>query len=471
MPLIYISHREGDAPELAEKIAAHLKVCFGDEEVVLGSQPPETQTSEAVRTAVADCQVLIVLVGPNWSRGTEPGSPGLRDPKDTVRQEVETGLEEGLLILPAILPDAERLIDIPLPQPMAGLLRHQGVSLDGENPAEGLSELARRLETGLALRNIVRNSSLKRGSIHHRALPEEDLLGFTPENRPQDVLGLEHSNLSETRRAIDYQETALNLAREQKDREGECQALGKLGLAFGKVGETHRAIECFEKQLPLLKELGHRDLLGGTLANLGDAWAVRGDFPRAISFYNQQLGLALELEDRDMEAASQVGLGHCHIKMEQTERGVKFYERALDHIRKAGEPAEQARLFIGLGLNYRKLDRPAEAVDLFKQALERVRRLGDRREEVLLLNDLAETYEELKEPDLALGFREQQLELARELDDAGLEGQILLALAEEHHRRGDLKKALALAHQARERVHLKDYVLHRRIRQKIQEWE
>ncbi len=470
MPLIYISQREGDAPELTEKIVRHLKVCFGEAEVVSGEKLSAAEAPLAA-PAVGDCDVLLLLIGPHWRKGAEPGSPGLRDPKDRIRLEVETALETGSLVLPVSLGDTEVPCATELPQSLAGMFRQPAIPIDRDNPAEGLSELVRRLETGLALRNIVHNSTLKRSSIHHRELPKEDLLGYTPQNRPQDVLGLEHSNLSETRRAIDFQETALNLARESKDLEGECRALGKLGLAFGKIGETHRAIECFERQRIILKELGRRDQLGDVLANLGDAWAVRGDFARAIPCYNEQLGLALELEDRDMEAAAQVGLGHCHIKLDQLERGIKYYERAFARIRETGGPAEQARLLIGLGLNYRKLGRLADAVVQLKLALERVRRLGDRREEVLLLNDLAETYEELKEPDLAMGFRELQLEVARELDDTALEGQILLAMAEGCHRKGEREKALELARQAEKRVPLQNYALRRRIQEQLEHWQ
>ena len=219
----------------------------------------------------------------------------MRDPKDRVRLEIEAALEYGLVMVPVPLDNTPQPVMQDLPQSLSDFLRQPAVRLDPSNIQNGLAELTQRLETGLALQHVIRTSTLKRGSIHHRDLPEEDLLGFTDENRPEDIFGIEHSTLTDIRRAIDYQETALNLARESKDQEAESRALGKLGLAFGKMGESNRAINYFEKQLRILKELGKREELGDLLANLGDASAVQLDFVRAVSYYNEQLGLALEL--------------------------------------------------------------------------------------------------------------------------------------------------------------------------------
>ncbi|QPJ61109.1 MAG: tetratricopeptide repeat protein [Candidatus Nitronauta litoralis] len=472
MPKIYLSYREGEAPELVDQVVRHLSICFGESEILgSGSEDATIPLQDVLKEILNQCAAMVVLMGPNWSKGAEPGSAGLRDPKDPVRLEIEVGLGLGLLIVPVPFDNAPQPGMQSLPQSLVDFLRQPPVRLDPANTQSGLAELTKRLETGLALQHVIRNSTLKRGSIHHRELPEEDLLGFTDENRPEDIFGIEHSTLTDIRRAIDYQETALNLARESKDQEAESRALGKLGLAFGKIGESSRAIDCFEKQLRILKELGKREELGDLLANLGDASAVQLDFSRAVSYYNEQLGLSLELGDRDMEAAAQVGLGHCYIKMEDFERGVKFYERAYARIRETGDSGEQARLLVGLGLNYRKLGRAAEALDPLKQALELARRLGDRREEVFILEDIADTYRDLGEPDLFLGFRENQLEVARDLDDAPLEAQILMDIARDYHGRGEIKAALARAEQASTRVYLIDSAMHRRICEQIDSWK
>ncbi len=472
MAKIYLSYREGEAPELVDQVVRHLSICFGESEILgSGSEDSTAPVQEVLNEILSQCAALVVLIGPNWSKGTEPGSAGMRDPKDRVRLEIEAALEYGLVMVPVPLDNTPQPVMQDLPQSLDDFLRQPVVRLDPSNIQNGLAELTKRLETGLALQHVIRNSTLKRGSIHHRELPEEDLLGFTDENRPDDIFGIEHSTLTDIRRAIDYQETALNLARESKDQEAESRALGKLGLAFGKMGESNRAIEYFEKQLRILKELGKREELGDLLANLGDASAVQLDFDRAVTYYNEQLGLALELEDRDMEAAAQVGLGHCYIKMEDLERGVKYYERAYARIRETGENSEQARLLVGLGLNYRKLGRIADALDPLKQALELARRLGDRREEVFILEDIADTYRDLGEADLALGFRENQLEVAADLDDAPLEGQIMMDIAREQHRRGKVDAALELAERASKRVHLVDSDMHRRICEQMENWK
>ena len=71
-------------------------------------------------------------------------------------------------------------------------------------------------------------------------------------------LGNAYSDLGETRKAIDYYEQLLAIARETGDRHGEGAVLGNLGLAYSDLGETRKAIEYFEQDLAIARETGDR---------------------------------------------------------------------------------------------------------------------------------------------------------------------------------------------------------------------
>ena len=59
-------------------------------------------------------------------------------------------------------------------------------------------------------------------------------------------LGLAYSDLGETRKAIEYYEQDLAIARETGDRRGEGMTLGNLGNAYSDLGEPRKAIEYYE---------------------------------------------------------------------------------------------------------------------------------------------------------------------------------------------------------------------------------
>ncbi|MFQ5481250.1 MAG: tetratricopeptide repeat protein [Nitrospinaceae bacterium] len=463
MARVYLSFHENYLPAWTDKIRSRLQTAFGGDNVI------SHRETTVLKNLVAGCDALVALSGPEgFGPPAGPGDAATSTPQDRVRREIECGRQHGLLMVPVLLPGAvfPKAGNPLLASPSGG----PPCRVQEETWVQDIAALVHRLETGLALQTLARNALPKRGSIQQRDLPEEDLLGFTAANRPADDLGLSHSNLHETRRAIDFQTTALELARRQKDVRTEAQALGRLALAYGKLGEVRSAIECFERQLRIVRDLGDLAGAGEILANLGDACAVRGDLNRAQGFYKDQLAAALQTENRNLEAAALVGLGHCHIKAGQVEQGVTYYDRAHHHIRETGDLAEQARLLVALGLNCRKLGRTREAIEYLKQALELARRLGDRREEGNLLADLAEAYQELGEPSLVVGFCEQRLEVVRDLKDAVLEGKTMLELARAWHDRGQTQRAREIAHAACNRVRSCDSGLTRTIEEQLSRW-
>jgi tetratricopeptide (TPR) repeat protein len=67
-------------------------------------------------------------------------------------------------------------------------------------------------------------------------------------NAPLGNLGNAYAKMGETRRAADFYQQYLEIAREIGDRKGEGTALGNLGVAYKNLGEARRAsgyIFCF----------------------------------------------------------------------------------------------------------------------------------------------------------------------------------------------------------------------------------
>jgi tetratricopeptide (TPR) repeat protein len=72
-------------------------------------------------------------------------------------------------------------------------------------------------------------------------------------------LGLAYAALGETRRAIEFHEQDLAIAREISNQRGEAHAYWNLGLTFEKLGETSRAAEVMQVCVDYEREIGHPD--------------------------------------------------------------------------------------------------------------------------------------------------------------------------------------------------------------------
>ena len=101
-------------------------------------------------------------------------------------------------------------------------------------------------------------------------------------------LGVAYAALGETRRAVEFFEQALVVAREVGDRRGEGAVLGNSGNAYAALGETRRAIEFYEQYShpPRDRRPARRRQRFG---QSGNAYADLGEMRRAIEFYEQAL--------------------------------------------------------------------------------------------------------------------------------------------------------------------------------------
>ncbi|MBZ0300535.1 MAG: TIR domain-containing protein [Anaerolineae bacterium] len=118
MPRIFISYRRSDTEAYAGRIYDSLVSAFGSDAIfkdVYDIRPGRDFRGE-LRSAVAQHDVILVLIGPGWLTVTnDDGQRRLDDPGDWVRLEVETGLQRQeaqvipLLVGGARMPRADDL--------------------------------------------------------------------------------------------------------------------------------------------------------------------------------------------------------------------------------------------------------------------------------------------------------------------------------------------------------------------------
>jgi tetratricopeptide (TPR) repeat protein len=279
-------------------------------------------------------------------------------------------------------------------------------------------------------------------------------------------LGLAHAALGQVRRAIEYYEQALAIAREIGNRWGEGADLGNLGLAYAALGQVRRAIEYYEQALAVAREVSAASTEGSPewtagrrgegnhLGHLGLAYAALGEPRRAIEYYEQALTIAREIGDQQGEANRLVNLGFACRNLGQALQAIAYYEQALVISREictasteaspewaAGRRGEENALG-NLGLAYADVGEARRAIKYYEQALPIARELGDRQSEGNHLNNLGLAYADLGEPRRAIEYYEQALAVAREMGDRQGEGNGLGNLGLAYADLGDARQAI-----------------------------
>ena len=152
-PSIFISYRRDDSAGHAGRLSDRLEQRFGRERVFRDIEDIAAGEDFVVRLErqVADCQVLLALIGPRWLAPGPTGRPRLFDEQDWVRREIAHALCRGVRVIPVLLQGATMPGAEALPPDLAPLARHNAMELreaqfdrDAEHLASVLAPADRR---------------------------------------------------------------------------------------------------------------------------------------------------------------------------------------------------------------------------------------------------------------------------------------------------------------------------------------
>ena len=159
MPKIFLSYRRDDTAFPAQPIYEGLTQEFGENSVVYdGNFAPGRDFHRAIRDGLATCDILLALIGDRWAtiQYEDAALKGIRrldDPKDWLRQEIASGLGEGIPVIP-VLVGKVTIADISknLPSDLADLTKHQAIRIRaGDDFERDLKALIRATKRALRL--------------------------------------------------------------------------------------------------------------------------------------------------------------------------------------------------------------------------------------------------------------------------------------------------------------------------------
>ena len=116
---------------------------------------------------------------------------------------------------------------------------------------------------------------------------------------------------------------AVDIARAEGHRLGECRALGNLGLVYVEVGNQSCAVEYFEQALKIAREIGDREGERLAIVQLGALCQKLNQYERAFRYQQAALGFIDETIER---AALLLNLGTACREMGCWEEAILLYQ-------------------------------------------------------------------------------------------------------------------------------------------------
>ncbi|HZP86098.1 MAG TPA: toll/interleukin-1 receptor domain-containing protein [Burkholderiales bacterium] len=151
MPKIFISYRRDDSAgftgRLSDRLAAHYGAgnVFRDIEDIRAGE----DFVHALNRALAECDVVVAVIGPRWIGARSDGTARIEAPDDTLRLEIRTALERNLRVIPVLVDGAVMPTAKGLPTDLTELSRRQAIVLSDrtwDNDIEALQQAIGTLE-------------------------------------------------------------------------------------------------------------------------------------------------------------------------------------------------------------------------------------------------------------------------------------------------------------------------------------
>ncbi|HEY6643729.1 TIR domain-containing protein [Povalibacter sp.] len=150
MTAIFISYRRADSGGQAGRLFDHLGTHFGEDNVFMDVDDIDLgrDFKPVLREAVRKCDIMLVVIGPEWLEATDPstGQRRLDNPGDWVRAEIVEALQRNIAVVPVLVRGAPLPAAARLPEDIRELTDRQAISLSDTQWRTGVTDLVARLK-------------------------------------------------------------------------------------------------------------------------------------------------------------------------------------------------------------------------------------------------------------------------------------------------------------------------------------
>jgi hypothetical protein len=149
---VFISYRRKESSHLARRLYDHLIEYPGESRVFMDvdSLGVGADWTEAISRAVTGCDLMLVLIGPQWGQVPEGHPARIGDSDDPVRLEIEAALNQRIPIIPVLLEDAVMPRHADLPDTLVKLAHLQAVRVRHDSFSSDTAMLATVVQEVLA---------------------------------------------------------------------------------------------------------------------------------------------------------------------------------------------------------------------------------------------------------------------------------------------------------------------------------
>ena len=255
-------------------------------------------------------------------------------------------------------------------------------------------------------------------------------------------LGSVYHSLGNSKTALEYHQQCLSIAKDVGDKGLQGRAYGDFGDVYYSLGDLKTAMECYQQCLSIAKEVGDKGLQGQTCGNLGSVYRSLGDLKTAIEYHQQCLSIAKDVGHKGLQGCAYGSLGCVYEAIGDLKTAMEYHQQCLSIAKDAGNKAEQRRAYGHFGSVYFSLGDLTTAMEYYQQSLSIAKDVGYKADQGRAYSDLGSVYRSLGKWRTAITYYQQCLSIAKDVGDKIEQGSAYGSLGSVYYCLGDLKKAM-----------------------------
>ena len=258
------------------------------------------------------------------------------------------------------------------------------------------------------------------------------------------TLGLFFLGQCDYKKAIEYNDLALDIFKEFGDKRQEGYAYQRRGDVFQKLCKFEKAREYQNRALSIAIDLGEKPLEGYAYYGLGNAFRGLCSYDKAIGFYKRCLRVAKGLADktirRSLEGIACSNLGHAFDCLGDYKQAEIYQRLHLSIAKERRDKSGEGDAYRGLGNVFQGLGNFKKAQEYYSLSLSIAKDVRNKEAVALAYLGLANASRNLGDTKNAVKYSNLHLTCAKELGNRG--GGAYCNLGHIYKSLGDFKKSI-----------------------------
>ncbi|MEQ8198622.1 MAG: DUF2225 domain-containing protein [Clostridiaceae bacterium] len=227
---------------------------------------------------------------------------------------------------------------------------------------------------------------------------------------------------------LKYQLDALQMNRENGNRQGEANTLANIGFIYSSKENQDEAIKYFTQAVQINNEIGSRQGGANQLLNLGATYRLKGDLEKALKCSEQALKIHKEIDYKQGQANALGMIGNILSDKKNYEEAFKYYTEALDIYIDTDYRRGEAVQLNNIGCMFKNKKDKTKALEYFNKSISVCKKSDYKQGEVDALYNLGTLHYEDGNLEEALTYFQQALALQESTGNQKSKANILINL-------------------------------------------